>query len=83
MVARGLNVAQGLGDSFGGTKFPFRPESRNWQRGSQDAPAKLELMGRTMGFSVDASESRMNAGDSEDTASAKPIAERQSECRLE
>lgn len=26
-----VNSAQGFGDSFGGTKFPFRPESRIWQ----------------------------------------------------
>ena len=31
----------------------------------------LELMGRMMGFPIDAPASRMNAGDSEDTASAR------------
>ena len=48
----------------------FRHESHIWQGGSHAALAKLELMGSMMGISIDAPTSRMNAGDSEDTASA-------------
>ena len=52
-----------------GTQRPFRRERHASQRGSAACGAKLELMGCMMGFPIDAPASRMNAGDSEDTAS--------------
>ena len=48
-------------------------EPRPIAEGHRQRPhAKPELMGCMMGFAIDTPESRMNKGDSEDTASARP-----------